>query len=144
MTRWFAAIVASVALVGCQSGHEARADTVDAALDQPFTLSGGQQAALSGTPLRLRFADVPEDSRCPKRVECVWTGRALVSVVVDDGRTEPVPVEFDTNPAPDQNRQTADAAGYRITLQALDPYPETPDDAFALDEYRATLLVQAT
>jgi hypothetical protein len=142
LTKVLAAVAAGVALVGCQQGHQARADTVDATLDRPFTLAGGQQAAISGTPLRLRFAGVPEDSRCPAQVECFWTGRALVTVVVDSGTGEPTTVEFDTDPAPAQNRQTVPAAGHAVTLQALDPYPETPDPAIAFADYRATLVVR--
>ena len=139
-TRLFAAIAVAVALVGCQQGHQARADTV-VALDRPFVLAGGQQATLAGTPVRVRFTGVPEDSRCPTQVECVWTGRALVTVVVDDGGGEPAVLEFDTNPAPGLNRQTVAAAGYQLTLQALDPYPETPDPPIAFADYRVTLVL---
>lgn len=127
------------AVVGCQSGQQARADTVDAHLGEPFVLAGGQQAVVADTPLRLRFAEVLEDSRCPTLVECAWTGQARISVVVDDGRT--IVMEFNTNPAPEKNRQRIHSGAYAITLQALDPYPTTPQDAPGLSDYRATLLV---
>ncbi|SEH59892.1 hypothetical protein SAMN04489835_1868 [Mycolicibacterium rutilum] len=128
-----------VLLAGCH-GPAASADPVTAALDQPFVLSGGQEAALAGTPLRLRFTEVLEDSRCPTEVECVWTGQARLTVVADTGR--PSTLEFNTNPAPGQNRQSIRTDGYLVTLQALDPYPRTPDDAPALPDYRATLVVR--
>ncbi|MFV9632487.1 hypothetical protein [Mycobacterium neumannii] len=53
---------------GCHGGQHARADTVDAGLDRPFVLAGGQQAEIAGEPLRLRFTEVPEDPRCPTRI----------------------------------------------------------------------------
>lgn len=129
---------------GCHGGQHARADTVDAVLDRPFVLAGGQQADIAGEPLRLRFTEVPEDSRCPTEVECFWTGQARVVVVVDDGRSGEQTVEFNTNPAPGQNRQTVQTGDYALTLQALDPYPRTPEDIPPLSDYRATLLVRLT
>ncbi|OBK79425.1 hypothetical protein A5650_08005 [Mycobacterium sp. 1164985.4] len=128
----------------CHGGLQARADTVEARLDRPFVLAGGRQASLAGEPLRLRFTAVPEDSRCPTEVECFWTGQARVIVMVDDGRAGEETVEFNTNPAPGQNRQTVQTGDYELTLQALDPYPRTPDDAPPLSEYRATLVVHRT
>lgn len=137
---WLLAM-AGLALAGCQGSHHARADTVEARLDQPFVLAGGQQADIAGEPLRLRFTEVLEDSRCPTEVECFWTGQARVAVVIEDDRSGQQTVEFNTNPAPGQNRQTVRAGGDEITLQALDPYPRTPDDHLTLSDYRATLLV---
>ncbi|MEO3758504.1 hypothetical protein ABGB19_09510 [Mycobacterium sp. B14F4] len=137
---WLAAVVV-LALVSCQGGHPARANGIEAALGQPFTLAGGQQATIIGAPLRLRFTQVLEDSRCPTEVECVWTGQARVAVEVERGQGRPTTVEFNTNPAPGQNRQAVRSDGYLIALQALDPYPRTPDDVATLEDYRATLLV---
>ena len=64
----------ALALVGWLFSDKAEAEPVEFGLDQEFTLSGGQEAAITGENLRLRFTDVVEDSRCPMRVECFWTG----------------------------------------------------------------------
>ena len=82
-----------------------------------------------------------KDSRCPRQVTCVWTGEARLTVLVDllDGRG-PVPVEFNTNPAPGQNKQEAKMGPYTIRLLSLDPYPETAA-AMPQSDYRAGLLV---
>nr|WP_228768815.1 hypothetical protein [Mycolicibacterium malmesburyense]CRL72674.1 hypothetical protein CPGR_02414 [Mycolicibacterium malmesburyense] len=140
-----ARVVCLLALVafaaGCHGGQQARADTVEAQLDRPFVLAGAQDAAVAGVPLRLRFSEVLEDSRCPTEVECFWTGQARIIVTADDGRTGEQAVEFNTNPAPGQTRQTVRTGDYELTLQALDPYPRTPDGVTPLPEYRATLLV---
>jgi hypothetical protein len=55
---------------------------------------------------------------------------------------EPTTVEFNTNPAPGLNGQTAKVGDYTIGLQSLDPYPETVDQPIALEDYRTTLLVR--
>ncbi|MGE2720178.1 hypothetical protein [Mycolicibacterium celeriflavum] len=139
---WLVVLVAFAA--GCHGDQQARADTVLAQLDRPFVLAGDQQAAVAGEPLRLRFSELLEDSRCPTEVECFWTGQARIIVTVNDGRAGEEAVEFNTNPAQGQNRQTVRTAVYELTLQALDPYPRTPDDVTPLSEYRATLLVHRT
>ena len=104
----------------------------------------GQEATISGADLRLRFTDVMEDSRCPKQVECVWTGQARIAVVAAQAQGEPTTMEFNTNPAPGQTRQTVEVGDYTVELKSLDPYPQTPDDATALADYSATLLVRKT
>jgi hypothetical protein len=53
-------------------------------------------------------------------------------------------MEFNTNPAPGQTRQTTEVGAYTVELKSLDPYPQTPDDATALEDYSATLLVRKT
>ncbi len=143
-TLWivFAALV--FALAGCQS-HPAQADPIESGLDQEFVLHGGQAATIRGTDLRLRFTDVLEDSRCPTQVECFWTGQARISVVAEQGQAAPTTIEFNTNPAPGQNKQVVqvgDHSEYTVELKSLDPYPQTPDDSPALTAYSATLLVR--
>lgn len=139
---WLVLAALVLALAAWRLGDEARADAVEADLGQAFALPGGQTAAISGEPLRLRFAQVLEDSRCPTKVECFWTGQARIAIAVEDAEDSPTTVEFNTNPAPDQNRQTVQSGEFVIELQSLQPYPETPDDAIALQDYRATLLVR--
>jgi hypothetical protein len=138
---WQAAALSSLlALAGCQANH-ASADPVSFDLDQPFALAGGQEASINGEGLRVRFTDVLEDSRCPARVECFWTGQARVAVVVQPEGRDPTTIEFNTNPAPGQTISTGRVDSYTIALTSLDPYPQTPEDATTLEDYRATLAV---
>jgi len=92
--------------------------------------------------LRLRFADVLEDSRCPTEVECFWTGQARIAIEVQPDGSGPTAVQFNTNPAPGQTVNTATVGRYTIELRSLDPYPQTPDDPIRFESYRATLMVQ--
>jgi hypothetical protein len=135
-------LVSALALTGCQVSRTAAADPVEYDLGQTFSLSGGQEAVIRSEHLRLRFTDVPEDSRCPSQVECVWTGEARITVLVEQAGREPTTAEFNTNPAPGQNAQTAQVGRYTIALTALDPYPQTPEQSIDLADYRATLSVR--
>jgi hypothetical protein len=139
---WLLVVLSAIALAGCQLSREAEADPLEYNLNEVFALGGGQQAAISGESLRLRFTEVLEDSRCPTQVECFWTGQARIAILVQPEGREPTTTEFNTNPAPEQNNQTAQVGEYTIELQSLDPYPQTIDEAVALEKYRATLSVQ--
>jgi hypothetical protein len=139
---WQVAMVLAVALMGCQQAQEAGADDVEFHLNEEFALAGGQDAVIAGEELRLRFEEVLEDSRCPTQVDCVWTGQARIAIVVQPAGSTPTTVAFSTNPAPDQNVQTAQVGEYVIELISLDPYPQTPDYTFDLEQYRATLEVR--
>ncbi|MEN4450220.1 hypothetical protein [Mycobacterium sp. SM3041] len=125
--------------VACTPG-QARPDTATAQLGHEFVLAGGQSAIVDGAGLRLKFDRVLDDSRCPKRVSCVWTGAARIAVVVTPDGQQPTTLEFDTNPAPGRTHLTDTVGGYIVELRSLDPYPETPG-TIALTDYRATMLV---
>jgi hypothetical protein len=130
----------ALALLGCHS-NQAGAQPLAINLDQVFTLAGGQEATINGENLRLRFDQVLEDSRCPRRVECFWTGQARIAVLVEPNGRGETDLEFNTNPAPGQNDQTARVDEYTITLKSLDPYPQTIDQHVRLQDYRATMSV---
>jgi hypothetical protein len=138
---WLPALVLGMTLVGCQLGQKAVARPLEFSIDKEFSLAGGQEATIRAEDLRLRFTEVLEDSRCPTQVECFWTGQARIAVLVELPGREPTTVQFNTNPAPSQNVQNAQVGGYTVSLQSLDPYPQTSDESIALEQYRATLVV---
>jgi len=103
----------------------------------PFTLKAGQQAALNVDQVVVSFVNIPEDSRCPSDVTCVWAGQvtAVLRVVVggqalgDKSLTQmagqPVSVAFN---------------GYSLTLSAVNPYPISTTPIKPMD-YEATLIL---
>lgn len=140
--RWFIAVMVVVTLAGCQPSHKAAAEPAQYDIDEAFSLGGRQHAVIRGQNLELEFSDVLEDSRCPEKVECFWTGQARIGVRVwGHGVDAPITVEFNTNPAPGQTKKSATVDGYTIELKSLEPYPQTPDDSIPLEDYRATLVV---
>jgi hypothetical protein len=128
-------------LMGCPSWPTApdSDDVIKASLDEPFTLAIDQTAVINDA-LQLRFEAVPEDSRCPSDVDCVWAGRALVQLHALIGAQRGGPV-FELNTS-DPDAQVYTYGGYRIQLLTLDPYPSTrhPIDP---DDYRAQLQVES-
>jgi hypothetical protein len=51
-------------------------------LGQSFTLGLGQPVTVSGPGLTVTFAALVEDSRCPIGSQCIWAGRAVISLTV--------------------------------------------------------------
>ena len=113
--------------MSCRANEPARADAPEVDLNEAFILAGGQDGLIPSEKLRLRFAEVLEDSRCPTQVECFWTGQARIALSVQPDGSGATTVEFNTNPAPGQTVKVVDAGPYSIELQLLDPYPQTPD-----------------
>lgn len=110
-----------------------------ARLGRPFTLRAGRQVTLKGEKLRIRFAAVTEDSRCPADVKCVWAGNAAVRVdVTTSGRSE----ESLTLNTGRGSSFASDAKyqGYKVKLVDLSPYPRS-DRKIAAGDYVVTLLV---
>ena len=139
---WAPVALVAIALMGCHVAQPARADVPEFSLNESFALGGGQEALIPSEKLRLRFADVLEDSRCPTRVQCFWTGQARIAIEVQSDGSAPTTLQFNTNPAPGQAVKSQTVGAYRIELQSLDPYPQTPDDPIAIEDYRATWVVR--
>ena len=92
-----------VSLVGCQLNQKADADPAAYTVNEAFGLGGGSEAVIQGENLRLRFDDVLEDSRCPKGVECFWTGQARIAIRVlqaGDSTTAGIQYQPRTRPEP--------------------------------------------
>jgi hypothetical protein len=139
---WPLVALLGLAVISCHIDEPARADIPAFNLNEALALAGGQDGLITSERLRLRFAEVLEDSRCPMQVECFWTGQARIAIAVQPEGSGSTTVEFNTNPAPGQTVKLADVGQYSIELQSLDPYPQTPDDPIAFDDYRATLMVR--
>ena len=89
---------------------------IEVRLDEPFPLRMEQTAELTGTPLRLRFEEVLEDSRCPADVMCVWAGNARVRLIAEAG-TDPTELLLNTGLEP----RALPANGYLVTLETVQP-----------------------
>lgn len=128
-----AGAVLILAVSGCDflmPGGSGRArDTVPASLNEPFEMRPGQTAVLNDTDASLHFVGIPEDSRCPINVVCVWAGqvrvvlelrlsgdyhlfqmKGLVGGSHSDGRAGSAYIETEVE-------------GYRISFLSLSPYP---------------------
>lgn len=108
-------------------------------LGRQFKLRAGQQVTLKGQNLRIKFAAVKEDSRCPADVTCVWAGNAAVLLEVSIRGRGSKSLTLNTNSRSslvDENPYR----GYRVKLVELNPYPRS-SQRIAAGDYIVTLLV---
>lgn len=106
------------------------------AAGREFQLRVGQSARLADGRLRVRFASVEEDSRCPVGVDCVWAGNARIRVVLQPAGGRAATLELNTGAEP----RAASAAGYEISLKNLTPHPRA-GAKIERRRYAATLVV---
>ena len=60
-----------VVLIGCGAQAKVRARKI-VRLNQNFVLRVGQEVLVAEQKLSVKFVSVPEDSRCPTGVNCIW------------------------------------------------------------------------
>lgn len=117
------------------------ADLLAAAVGVPFEVPLGGSFAVGDTGVTVGFSAVPEDSRCPDGVQCLWQGRAVVSVEVVDGDAaiESFTLAIPGDLTPDAPE--AHAVGpYTLRLLDLAPYPAAPGGSPG--PYVATLVLE--
>lgn len=129
-------------IAGCDSGVQlfsnrplGKADA-QPALFVSFDMKIGEEVVVKGTDLHLYFEQVPDDSRCPVSVQCVWAGSARLLLRAWTSDAGPIEIElqtFDPTPVP--------CFEYTVEVKALHPYPEVPGPIDP-SEYVATLTVK--
>jgi hypothetical protein len=104
------------------------------ALGEAFTVKIGEQVAIKDTKLKITFIAVPEDSRCPEDVECVWAGNAKLKFKLKT--KEKIKIALNTT----LPSKEAEFQGFKIKLLKLAPNRKTNQPQSA-DLYEATLMV---
>ena len=126
-------------LVSAAGGITKRRVSTVARLGRPFTLRAGGQIALQGQKLRIRFAEVTQDSRCPVDVTCVWAGNAAVRLeVTTNGRSEEN-LTLNTAKTPTLVNE-AEYEGFKVKLVDLSPVRHS-NRRVAPGDYVVTLVV---
>jgi hypothetical protein len=136
-----AVVLAFGVLVGC--GADSGADKGAAsggstgaggvALGKDFTLAPGQSAELAKDDLKVTFAKVAGDSRCPQGVSCIQEGDATVTL--SSGATS---YDLHTKTG---STQTVKISGHDVKLVGLTPHPQA-SGGIAQGDYRATLRIE--
>lgn len=127
--------VAAIVTLGPAGCTPVTNGTITATPSTDFDLAMGASAIIEGSPLRIHFDSVPEDSRCPINVVCVWEGNATVRLSLDSAaKTQTIDLRT-SGGAP-----TVQAFGHTIALRALRPVPTTSAQP-RRDPYVATLRV---
>lgn len=133
--------VVAVVLLGCALTvrmNSFAAKQTTAQVGKEFSLKIGQQVKLDGVDLQVKFVGVPQDSRCPSNVTCVWAGNAEVALDLIDPKCTTI-LTLNTHiksPTSDE----AKVGDFRVKLVKLDPYPRS-DQKISPSDYTATFLV---
>ena len=113
----------------------------EAKIGESFQLGYNQTVAVGLANFDIRFVNITEDSRCPSDVKCIWAGRAVVQIQLlhvptgrDMGR-----FNLSESGSPGANSSVV-ANGFEITLQKVEPYPQSNSRLQLLD-YVITLNV---
>ncbi|MBV9958772.1 MAG: hypothetical protein JO360_10140 [Acidobacteria bacterium] len=106
-------------------------------MEREFDLRAGGTVLVKEGGLRLEFASVKEDSRCPEGVDCIWAGNGKITLTARVGISKTSSFELNTMTEP----KSYTYRGYEITLVRLSPYPKK-DNKIKKGEYVATLLVR--
>lgn len=101
-----------------------------------FDLRAGNEAIVKEAGLKVAFAELVEDSRCPEGVDCIWAGNGKIKVTLRKGGHKSVSFELNTMTEP----KSVVYQGYEITLVKLAPYPKY-DVEIKKRDYVATLKV---
>lgn len=93
-----------------------------------FKLDEGKTQFFKDQEMNVTFVKIGEDSRCPKDVNCIWAGVALVELNVMGTYTRPSTIKLATiDDAAKGYSRSAIFNGYKISLQELNPYPENSE-----------------
>ena len=128
--------------VGCNgvtgSGVRTEERTGEAVLEREFKIKYGQELTVKGEGLRVTFASLLDDSRCPVNATCVWEGDAEILIGVRQANAEESQLALHTN---QKFSQAGKYQQYVLRLVALDPYPRM-DFEHKPGDYTATLLIK--
>lgn len=130
-----AGVLFALLVLACNSSPTAPDGS--AVRDATIVLQVGNSNQVS-TGLRVAFAQVVEDSRCPASVACVWQGNGATrfDITTASGTQS---ITLNTAGGTGFPRE-ASVAGYTFTLVQLDPQRQTPDP-IPVQQYRATIRV---
>ena len=129
-------VLTGVALLACSAAAAGQM----ARVGREFKVRAGQVVTLDGGGLRVRFARVASDSRCPADVNCVWAGNAEVSVEVGGGRRRGRRTLTLNTDAGTRGGSESRYGRYTVKLVGLSPQPRSGRKIPA-GRYTATLLV---
>ncbi|MFJ1765540.1 hypothetical protein ACIOD2_34810 [Amycolatopsis sp. NPDC088138] len=114
----FALVVVVVGAGSSAASGHAASSTVSTAPGAEVTLHAGQEAAVQGKDLTVRYVRVVSDSRCRPNMTCVWQGEASLAFVLSEpGRGESTTAELHSGPR--TGPQATSFAASRVELVSV-------------------------
>lgn len=104
----------------------------------------GENKFLKEQQMNVTFKGISEDSRCPKDVQCVWSGVAVAQVEVMTTTSRPMTLQIASIENAGKNyHKSAFFSGYEIQLAEVTPYPENPKGKDALKgNYKIGIIIK--
>lgn len=108
--------------------------TVQVALNEEFVLAMGETAEVVSEDMRVTFAEVVSDSRCPEGAQCIEAGEIVCLLEIDRGGVTDSVTVTEEGLFP---RQTQEYLDYVIVFHVV-PYPEMGKEILP-EDYRLYL-----
>ncbi|NCQ18372.1 MAG: hypothetical protein COW85_07100 [Ignavibacteria bacterium CG22_combo_CG10-13_8_21_14_all_37_15] len=103
-------------------------------LGEEFILKYQKELKIEGTNLTIKFSAIPEDSRCPVDVVCVWAGNAHIVLLLNGSDNIDLNTTLPSNEASYMNT-------YKITLLEVQPLPLSRQQ-IPIEKYEVKLKVE--
>lgn len=111
----------------------------EAQLNKPFTARIGEEWCLTGTDWKIKLDGVVEDSRCNvPNIECVWAGRYVMAVTIDQDGS----ILQDTFFAVNNWQDTIYSGSYAIYLTLVKPEIRPTMDPIDADAYSLEMVIK--
>lgn len=95
--------------------------TVSAPAGHDVTLRLGQEAAVQGKDLTVRYVRVVSDSRCRPNMTCIWQGEATLAFLLKEpGRGEGTTAELHSGPRTGPQETTFAASRVELVSVSVD------------------------
>lgn len=108
----------SVAVGQTAPGRPVAPSTVSTAPGGDVTLRLGQEAAIQGKDLAVRYTRMVSDSRCRPTMTCIWQGEATLAFLLSEpGRGESTTAELHSGPR--TGPQATSFAASRVELVSV-------------------------
>ncbi|MEZ0451894.1 hypothetical protein ACR78Z_00950 [Sphingobacterium thalpophilum] len=117
---------------------------IERAGSRHIELTEGQESPVKGSPIRVKFKGISEDSRCPQGANCIWAGVAVAQIEIRDQSAEPVILDLATTDLQQSGYQkSAIYKSYSFSLLSVDPYPTQQHAVHTLKgKYKIAITVQ--
>lgn len=104
----------------------------------------GENKFLKEHQMNVTFKGISEDSRCPKDVQCVWSGVAVAQIEVMSTTSRPMNLQIASIENAGKNyHKSAFFSGYEIQLAEVTPYPENSKGKDALKgSYKIGIIIK--
>ncbi len=117
MRTALALFIATMLLLGWCEENDLGVDLLTTQLPATVELKPGHSVELTDQGYRITFKSVPEDSRCPTGVQCVWAGDAAVHLKITGVEARDCTLHTTLDPRSIVLKRVS------IALKRVSPYP---------------------